>query len=540
MQQKTALNILKTGRNVYLTGAAGAGKTYVLNAYIDHLKAHHVGVGITASTGIAATHIGGMTIHAWSGIGIKDYLSEWDVDALTQRQPLVKRFERTDVLIIDEVSMLRPEVLDMVDTVAKALKRSDEPFGGMQVVLCGDFYQLPPVVRGSGETLFADSASAWALGDFKTCYLTEQHRHGEDMLARILNDIRDGDVTEETHKHLNGRMSDADVADAVVLNTHNAHVDAHNQEKLAALTGESAVYDMQTSGRKNMVESLIKSVLAPFELELKVGARVMFVKNAPDQEYVNGTLGEVIAIDGAYPIVRTHDGREVVAHPVTWEVVDDGKVVASVAQVPLRLAWAITVHKSQGMTLDAVIVDLSRAFTPGQGYVALSRARTLNGLYLRGLNAQALAVHPYVQELDVHLRAASDKWEQVFERFSEEKVRALQEEFIQSVAGDAPAPPSLPTHLQTLALLKEHMSLKDIARERSLTVATIIGHLEKLRELGEADAYTYLMPDADVVDTIREETGGDVHAKLAPLHAALNGIYTFEELRLARLFVGDS
>ncbi len=571
MKKKTCFSNLKTGTNVYLTGAAGAGKTYVLNQYITYLQKHNVGIGITASTGIAATHLGGMTIHAWSGIGIKDVLTDWDIDTLTQRQPLVKRFERTNVLLIDEVSMLRPEILDMIDQVSRAMKRVDESFGGMQVVLCGDFFQLPPVVRGgrgnNESELFADSAQSWSDGDFRVCYLSEQYRQEGGKLLDILNDIRDGEMSSASQEALESRMhpstkgsikgstksskksSKKDSVEsysdgAIILHTHNANVDERNKKELAKLDTDVASFEMTSSGRAHLVESLTKNVLAPQELELKVGARVMFVKNSPTQEYVNGTLGEVMNLDGAFPLIKTNDGREIIAHPVSWEVTDDGKVLASVSQLPLRLAWAITVHKSQGMSLDSVEVDLSAAFTPGQGYVALSRARTLEGLTLHGLNSTALKVHPYVSERDGVLRDISKQLEKVFTNFSPTKISDLHEAFIQDVGRDyseVAATQTIPTHLKTRALLEEKPSLEDMAELRGLTKGTIISHLEKLKEVGDEDIFAYLRPKKIMLSAIEKafiksfKKSKDM--KLAPVHKILKGKYGYEELRLARLFV---
>lgn len=546
MKQETALDILKTGRNVYLTGAAGSGKTYVLNKYISYLREHNVSVGITASTGIAATHLGGMTIHSWSGVGIKDYLSEWDLDALSQRQPLVKRLERTQVLLIDEVSMLRPELLDMVDSVARTLRRNDEPFGGMQVILSGDFFQLPPIVRSGDSDAFADSSRAWHEGDFRVCYLTEQYRQDDsDALVAILNDIRDGEISVSSQEALESRMGDAVecVSDAVVLHTHNDNVDSRNVEELNKLDGTAVTYEMSSSGRANLVESLKKNVLAPEHLTLKVGARVMFVKNSPDQEYVNGTLGEVVDLNEEYPKVKTHDGKLITAHPVSWETTDDGKVLASVTQVPLRLAWAITVHKSQGMSLDAVEVDLSRAFTPGQGYVALSRARTLDGLVLRGINRMALQVHPYVGVRDAQLQAESDQWERVIAKFSKEKLGSLHHEFIARVGNSAPTEKQqsdrVPTHLQTLQLLEEGKSLVDIAESRGLTPGTILSHVEKLHAQGSTAALAHLQPDAATVREVSEAYTKLKTRSLSALHRKLKGKYEYDELRLARLFITE-
>ncbi len=537
MEQKTALGMLKTGRNVYLTGAAGSGKTFVLNEYIKYLRKNNVGVGVTASTGIAATHLSGMTIHSWSGIGIKDYLSDWDIDSMTQRQPLVKRFERTDVLLVDEVSMLRPEFIDMIDQVARAMKRVDSPFGGMQVIFSGDFFQLPPVVKGGSSDSFADSSNAWLNGDIRACYLTEQFRQEGGQLLDILNDIRDGEISVQTQESLESRMSNEDIEDvennAVVLNTHNADVDERNAKELKKIDGKVSSYKMVSTGRANLVETLKKGVLVPETLQLKVGAQVMFVKNSPDQEYANGTLGEVIDVSGAYPVVETQSGNEIVASPMSWEIIDDGKVLASVSQVPLRLAWAITIHKSQGMSLDTVEVDLSRAFTPGQGYVALSRARTLSGLTLQGLNATALQVHPYVSARDAEFQAESVKWENIYSKFSKVRILELETEFLSKVARSDSEVVSMPTHLKTRALLEEGKTLEEIAKERSMTKGTIVSHLEKLK--AEGDTYEHLMDDN--TDVILEAFKKTKEYKLAPVHRLLKGKYTYDEIKLARVFI---
>ncbi len=546
MLQETALGILKSGRNVYLTGAAGAGKTYVLNEYINYLKKHNVGIGITASTGIAATHLNGMTIHSWSGIGIKDYLSDWDLDAMTQRKPLVKRITNTDVLIIDEVSMLRPEILDMIEMVLRTIKGVNEPFGGIQIVLSGDFFQLPPVVRGmseSSEGMFVDSSQAWRMGDFRVCYLSEQFRQKDGTLLTLLNDIRSTEISEVTKECIEEKLGEAkenSESDAIILHTHNENVNERNAQELKQISGKSKIYEMTTSGRKNIVETLKKSVLAPECLELKVGARVMFVKNSPEGEYVNGTMGEVTSLDGEYPIVKTYDGTEIVARPVSWEVIDDGKILASATQVPLRLAWAITVHKSQGMSLDAVEIDLSRAFTPGQGYVALSRARTIEGLVIKGINNTALSVHPTVKEQDEVLKEQSEHWEEVWQSFSAEKIKKLQDEFIKRVGRsetEAKQRESVPTHIKTYNLIVEGATIDEVRTLRSLTKGTIIGHLEKIKEGGDKKVYEHIKPKESSIKEIKKAFEKSKDTKLAPVHKLLKGKYTYEEIRLARLFI---
>ncbi len=439
MLQSEALKILKAGRNVYLTGAAGAGKTHVINQYVEYLKDHKINPSITASTGIAATHIGGMTIHSWSGVGIKDDLTDWDIDAMEQKQYLVKRITGASVLIIDEVSMLSPNMLDMVDQVCKALRRSQEPFGGLQVVLSGDFFQLPPIMRGvsNGDELFANSSRAWQSADIRICYITEQYRQREDPLTDILNDIRDGNLKQ---KHLNllksriGAKLDSDL-DPIKLYTHNINVDAKNEEELSKIKQNPHIFEMSSKGNKRIIETLKNGILAPESLQLKKGAKVMFVKNNFDSGYVNGTLGEIIDFEFEKPVVKTADD-EIVVDYEEWIVEDSGKRIASISQIPLRLAWAITVHKSQGMSLDNAEIDLSKTFAPGQGYVALSRLRTLSGLVLlKDLSTSALNMHPYVVELDKSLRRESYKWEKVIDRFDDIQLQKMYDAHILDCGG---------------------------------------------------------------------------------------------------------
>lgn len=190
MTQSQTLEIMKTGANIFLTGEPGSGKTYVLNQYIDWLIARDIPVAITASTGIAATHIGGTTIHSWSGIGARDTLTQYDLDHLMSNEKTVRRIKKSRVLIIDEISMLDGRVLDMVESVCRTMKQSGDSFGGMQVVLVGDFFQLPPIAGRGEMSRFAFESRAWASAKFLTCYLSEQHRQEDDLLLGLLNSIR--------------------------------------------------------------------------------------------------------------------------------------------------------------------------------------------------------------------------------------------------------------------------------------------------------------------------------------------------------------
>jgi ATP-dependent exoDNAse (exonuclease V) alpha subunit len=426
MTQDEALALLKTGASIFLTGQPGSGKTHTVNRYIQWLKRQGIEFAYTASTGIAATHGHGVTIHAWSGIGVRERLDRRDLDTLTANRRLVTRIERTSVLVIDEISMLPARSLSLVDTVCRHVRGNAVPFGGMQIVLVGDFFQLPPVVRrdaqaamlplGDGEdgfgAEFAHASPAWRDLAPTVCYLSEQHRQSDrpflDLLAAIRSNACDGVHRER----LAGRLIERDrlPEGCTRLFTHNAAVDEINQQQLERLGGKTHVFTMAAKGAEPFVQALKRGCLSPERLALKTGAAVMFTKNDQGGRYVNGTLGVVEDFDPeeGHPVVATRGGKRIVAEPSTWKIDEAGKERASITQVPLRLSWAMTVHKSQGMSLDAAVIDLSRAFEYGQGYVALSRLRTLAGLHLLGLNARALRVHPRAVEKDAAFRAASE------------------------------------------------------------------------------------------------------------------------------------
>jgi hypothetical protein len=346
----------------------------------------------------------GMTIHSWAGLGFGDSI---DIERILAKSTLKKRMAQTRVLIIDEVSMLDGHILDAVDAITRAFKDKSKPFGGLQVVLSGDLFQLPPVTK-SGEPFFVFDSAAWKSMGLKVCYLEEQHRQDDSNLLNILNAIRSNSVDETHFEELSERICSApDGEDVIKLYTHNAHVDDINQTELAKLQTEAKTYTMAGKGRQSAVEALANRCLAPEQLVLKTGSEVMFVANNPAKQFYNGTLGKVVNFsDTGRPVVQTRQ-RLITVDEHTWKTEDGDRTIAEVTQLPLRLAWAITVHKSQGMSLDAAEVDLSRSFEPGMGYVALSRVRSIEGLYIKGINNMAMVVNPQIIELDVKLKARS-------------------------------------------------------------------------------------------------------------------------------------
>lgn len=437
MTQKEALTLLLMGKSVYLTGQAGSGKTYVLNAYVEFLKNHKVSVAVTATTGIAATHINGSTIHSWSGIGIKNHLTRQDLFHIVGNSNKKAKLRLAKVLIIDEISMLHSYRLDMINEVCKFARNDPRPFGGLQVILSGDFFQLSPVHEKESEgSLFAYKSQAWEELGLTICYLDEQHRQVDDSFLQVLTEIRSQKVSEYTFEKLSGRLN-KELAHHLIptkLYTHNADVNSINHFELEKIKKPLHSFSMTSGGKKELIDVLKKGCLAPEELLLKQGAVVMFIKNNPSKGYINGTLGKVIGFDTSeYPIVETYAGEKIIAFPVSWQFEENEAVVAEITQVPLRLAWAITVHKSQGMSLDAAEIDLSKSFAYGMGYVALSRVKSLEGIRLLGINTTALLVDEEIAQFDHELQKLSQQAVLFLKQFKDEHIRKMQEDFLRDM-----------------------------------------------------------------------------------------------------------
>ena len=550
MLQSTALSILKLGHTTFLTGAAGSGKSYVLREYIAYLRNHGVSYAVTASTGIASTHINGTTIHSWSGIGIKDSIGRYELDALEEKQNLYKRWNNTSVLIIDEVSMLHASFVDMLDTVAKHMRRNEKPFGGMQVVFTGDFFQLPPVVKNGSNgdgAVFAFQSRAWKEAKPVVCYLSEQFRQDDDRLSSLLLAIRLGDIDEGHYEMLESKTTVPHKGDHIKLYTHNENVDIINQEAFRTIKGETRVYHMTTKGKAALVASLKNNCLADEVLQLKIGAKVICIKNSQDRSYVNGSMGKVISFDNeGAPVVELINGKKVTIKADSWKIEEDGKIKAELSQLPVRLAWAITVHKSQGMTLDKAEIDLSRAFASGQGYVALSRLTSLEGLYLKGFNPQALMISEEVREMDSLFRARSKQAEEAIKKYDEEKITVLHEKFLTEQGGSVTEltkdeveeiETKTASHIITKNMLEEGKTIQEVAEERKLSVDTIVGHIEKLLEYKEDVKLEHTIPTGKEFDKIVKMFEKLETRKLTPVYDGLKGKVSYQDIRLVRAYL---
>jgi len=643
MRQSSALDILKTGQNVFLTGSAGSGKTYTLNQYIDYLRARRVPVAVTASTGIAATHMNGTTIHSWSGIGIKDELSDRDLTNLSRKQFLADRLKDTAVLVIDEISMLHAKQLNLVNQVLKHVRKNDKAFGGIQVVVAGDFFQLPPIgSKGeSNREKFAFMSEAWLDAKFHICYLSEQHRQVSEAanggldLDDILNQIRRQEVTFEAIAALENTYDQSVDIKRTRLYTHNLNVNKINDKELALLDGEMMRFEATTTGDSKLVETLKKTVRTQDELVLKVGAKVMFIKNNAELGVSNGTMGELIGFAAVkiedkessdalieddssddideeaagektakakksaakkdkekpkskkpttqkMPVVRLNSGREVIAEPEEWIIEDEtGEVLASYLQVPLCLAWAITIHKSQGMTLDAAEIDLSRTFELGQGYVALSRLKSLAGLQLLGMNDMSLQLDPLARGADKRFLVLSEEADANYAMLDEESMQQAHEKFVlksggtlsQSVIdayaalqkkrreqqqaqidkkqklGNQVSDKSESTLLATRVLLEESLTIAEISQARQLSQSTIMRHIGELKSQDPSLACDHLRPEDEVMTAVGNayvaikvannpnDFNDDGSIKLRPIFDHLKQSIDYNTIRLALIFI---
>lgn len=393
-EQRAVVDAVEAGTgHVFVTGRAGTGKSTLLRHLVEHTDRQ---LAVCAPTGVAALHVGGQTIHSLFGLPIGVIADH----PLRQTEELRRLLRTLEVLVIDEVSMVDADLLDAIDrSLRQARGRGAEPFGGVQVVLFGDPFQLAPVPGGPDErAYFADryrspwffDARVWDQTDLAIHELAQIHRQRDPVFAHALTAVRHGTVTQEIADLINetgARPVPAD-AEAVVLATRNATVAAINARELAKLAGEVKVAEAEITG-----EFGSRAFPADEILELKVGARVMFLRNdtSGDARWVNGTVGTVTKI--ADTVFVEVDGEVHEVRPVTWEKFKyqyspatkalGKEVVAEFRQFPLRPAWAVTIHKSQGQTYDRALIDLGAgAFAPGQTYVALSRLRTLEGLHL--------------------------------------------------------------------------------------------------------------------------------------------------------------
>ncbi len=398
-EQKKVLHEIALGNNLLVTGGAGTGKSFLLN----YLKRNYgyLGLSVTASTGIAAVNIGGSTIHSWAGIGLANLPIEQIIANLMtgKMSKIRKRIRQTNILAIDEISMISADLFDILDQTLRAVRENKKPFGGLQILLFGDFLQLPPITKyGETKQNFCFLSNAWRELDLKVFQLQEIFRQHDPKFIKILNNLRFGLLDESDVEELEQRVKAEDKNIAIkptILTSHNQKAEQINHDELKKIPREEKVFGAEFFGEPNRIELLRKNCLAVEALKIKVGAQVMMIKNTYQKDgIINGSLGVVKGFSDKknYPIVEFVNGKILTIAPEEWlierfdheqkQLVSEARMV----QIPLILSWAITIHKSQGLTLDKISCDLAQIFAAGQAYVALSRARSLNSVFISSIN----------------------------------------------------------------------------------------------------------------------------------------------------------
>lgn len=435
-EQKEAFNAVKSGENLFLTGAGGTGKSHTIRAVTDWATYNHIPYAVTALTGCAALLLNckAKTLHSWGGIGLAKETAEILIEVIKKNRRAARRWTDTQLLIIDEVSMMSPELFEKLDKIGRALrKRPEQPFGGLQLVLTGDFCQLPPVIKGDiVGPRFIFEMPLWKSVIHKTIYLQKIVRQSDPVFQRVLNEARLGVLSPESIHELEMRLGlpwQENEIRPTLLFTRNAEVDEVNRRNMEALTTERRTYEVQTvvmdsniiirkglGGREGIIRKLVvpptdPDVLialerldadSPYEvkLELAIGCQVMLIVNIDiDAGLVNGSRGVVVGFtEEGFPKVKFLSVREPVTIDRSHWWLDDFERIGR-SQIPLRVAYAVTIHKSQGSTLDCALVDVgSSTFEYGQAYVALSRLRSLEGLYIWKLDPRKVRCHPAVFE----------------------------------------------------------------------------------------------------------------------------------------------
>ena len=411
--QKKFVEYLFSGENILLTGPAGSGKSFALKAVFKFFENNGIVLSKTALTGVAALNIGGSTLHSWAGIGLAQEEADELLKMVRYNKKATTRIRKSQILFVDEISMASGSLIDKLDCIFKLIRRNEKPFGGIQMVFVGDFLQLPPIFKSSHaekESGFAFRAKSWKRAMIKTICLKEIKRQDTNSeFAQMLNLIRVGDPSKIgiLKDRINFKFPD-DGVKPVKIFCKNVDVSRLNEDELNKIQGMEYKFWAVDSGSEHHVKFLDKNCKAPRELKLKVGAQVMLLTNLDvDMGLVNGSVGVVERVisgtvgTGGVEIHFANGVRSTVTKN-KWEIKEDelgidgkirSKTIASREQIPLCLAWATTVHKSQGSTIDRAEIDVSEAFAAGQVYVALSRVRTLEGLSVKPFAVNRLFVN---------------------------------------------------------------------------------------------------------------------------------------------------
>ena len=527
-----AIELVMEGKSLFITGKAGTGKTQLLKEIVSRLEAKKRYVAVTAPTGIAAHNADGVTIHSFIHLPLSPYLPGVKIPRLYDlNEDEVRVVRQLQVLIIDEVSMVRCDMMDAADDILRHYRNSKEPFGGVQVVMFGDLFQLMPVAdEEEEEQLMEYYESLYFFGskvmeelDYAMLELKKIYRQDKRSFVRLLNKIRWGRINAVTQEkldrlfHRNYKVSED--SHQIILTTHNRKSKRINRQKLEAMEGQEWDYQAYTEGSFPSQEYPTN-----FHLNLKVGARVMFLRNS--DEYFKGMLGTVVALDDeSIEVKADENGRIIHVKRSTWDFNRyhlntktkelEVERVATFKQYPLKLAWAITIHKSQGLTFDEVVIDAGKAFAAGQVYVALSRCRRLDKIVLMS------RITPKAVMMDQSVRGYLNTVKRV--EVEDEEVPAPKEER-KSIKLSG-------TVKKTLTAYQKGCSPEEIAKRRGITLGTIYDHLTQLIAAGEISVYNLISKeDVALVASARKKADSD---RLSLIKVYLPPEMTYETIKLA-------
>ena len=527
-----AIELVMEGKSLFITGKAGTGKTQLLKEIVSRLEAKKRYVAVTAPTGIAAHNADGVTIHSFIHLPLSPYLPGVKIPRLYDlNEDEVRVVRQLQVLIIDEVSMVRCDMMDAADDILRHYRNSKEPFGGVQVVMFGDLFQLMPVAdEEEEEQLMEYYESLYFFGskvmerlDYTMLELKKIYRQDKRSFVRLLNKIRWGRINAVTQEKLDRLFRrDYKVSEGshqIILTTHNRKSKRINRQKLEAMEGQEWDYQAYTEGSFPSQEYPTN-----FHLNLKVGARVMFLRNSDD--YFNGMLGTVVALgDESIEVKADENGRIIHVKRSTWDFNRyhlntktkelEVERVATFKQYPLKLAWAITIHKSQGLTFDEVVIDAGKAFAAGQVYVALSRCRRLDKIVLMS------RITPKAVMMDQSVRGYLNSVKRVEVEDEEAPAPKIERKIIK-LSG---------TVKKTLTAYQKGCSPEEIAKRRGVTLGTIYDHLCQLIAAGEVSVYDVVSKeDVALVASARKKADSD---RLSLIKVYLPQEMTYETIKLA-------
>lgn len=416
-EQKHVLTAVKNGDNVFMTGPGGTGKSYLIKNICEMFP--YKKVQVCALTGCAAELLGSKatTVHRWSGIGVGRGDKSMVVNRVMKKKNIKRNWRKTDVLIVDEVSMMSVKCFELLNLVGQAIRKNERPFGGIQLVFSGDFFQLPPVGEDSDKdtSKYCFESKLWNSVFQETVQLKKMYRQTDPLFSKIMKQVRKGGISKSTFEILKTRIlnkaNNKSLAYGKKLNPPQIFpkkdsVKSVNAMEMKKLTGESKIYTHKITCPANLsyipetvidyeISTLEKDMNGELTLELKIGSRVMCVANLCDKGLVNGSQGVVVDFEDDYPVVEFKNGSVHTIGLHSWA--SDNIEGVSIEQVPLILSWAITIHKAQGITLDSAIIDAGQnIFEDGQTYVALSRVKTLEGLFLGDFDHTKITADPKV------------------------------------------------------------------------------------------------------------------------------------------------